>query len=240
MADQLEFSPFPKNKQGTIDRETIKRLFLDSHVESWEGFCREKNWNPVQTGLAGRSWEMEKRGKRLWEAVRVEAMDRSEKLETQTYLRMLRAVEQVPEGLLQLWNILAYHISMDAEDIKHDLELKKTGKPYDISKIKYRGGIKDIFIMSVAAKNLSDCLYRSLNLAEMSGDISERLKDRLKLKLIQAEEALAADQLNIEIMGSNDARASLKEAFEKYVDKPAQEIARDIADASLRENETNN
>lgn len=218
----------PRTPEGRIDKKKIKELYMASPILGWRDFCVSKNWNPMDQNLQHTKWEQEKREIQLWEGLRSDMEQRSVRLEADTLNRALKTMQNIPEGLLRLWDVLNYQLSLDQMDIAHDLQIRaahrNTGSQYPvpIESLHFIRSAQHVWALSQTAKTISESLYKALGLQNATMGTATELRKRLEDKYTQVTEAEDAEVMNIELMGTGDIEARLKDAFEKYMDKPGQ------------------
>lgn len=224
-----QFKGFPKvgGNSSKYDRNRIKREYLESPIVDWQAYCESRRYNYQAEGLNWHAWMREKKYRTAWKNVSMEIEDAGSALGPRTLLRALEAVKEVPEALAGMLQVCKYSVQIHLDEVREDMAFVKqgqlTGTPVPRG-TKINAGSQDILFLSNALKNTADALYKALGIDMAAGINPERwmqlVEDQLSRIDGSAEAAQEAETMEFEIMGGSKARALMKEAVEKYLDKP--------------------
>lgn len=234
-ADQIrksgaaKFRPFPslglKSGSSILDRERVRREFMASPIEKWEPFCASMGYDPDGIKLSPRDWERDKKYKRGWNKIRKELEDHSTELGPNILLQAVKAASKVPESLASMLEVCRFKLNILLSEAAHDqAAIAQAGGYLPPDKRRFSATPGDISSLASALKTTSESLFKALGIESTTGIDVEKwgrtIENTLgKLDALDRGQE-KTDIIEVEIMGTGDVRDTLREAMEKYLDKP--------------------
>lgn len=200
------YTLFPHEPDGKrIDKKALRKKFDEAPESNWNDFCRANNYNPTNRNVPGKLWQNEKVERLLWGRFKGDAEKYAE-LEPKTMLRAVQALEEVPALLMNFMQLMKQWVHLEVKRVQEDPK-------------RYSTKTKDFSIMSAAIKQTAEAIYNSLglevNVFNTSGDFRKRLMEKFEG---------ATDEQTTELVFASftkgELRDELKEAMEKYLDRP--------------------
>lgn len=224
------FRPFPSQtlKTGTniVDRERVRREFMASPIEKWEPFCASAGYDPDGIRLSPRDWERDKKYKRGWNKIRRELEDHSTELGPSILLQAVKAATKVPESLAGMLEVCRFQLNVLMADAEHDKQAAANapGGYLVPAARRFKASAGDISSLASALKTTSEALFKALGIESSTGiDVEKwgRTIENTLGKLDAMDRGQEkTDIIEVEIMSTGDVRETLREAMEKYLDKP--------------------
>lgn len=233
-----KFRGFPK-ANGYYHIERIRTDFLEAPEPDWLSYCAARTHNPDVKGLPWRAWVREKKYREAFRGVLADVEREGISLGPQLLLRQLRAVRSVPETAAAMLSLVQHSIRVHLDEAKADeihlKQYRELGVP--LPTLRFTLDPAGCAMLASALKTTSELLHKSLGIDTSQGMTPERWKQLVdaevgKMDGTQEIQVLTVkNPVKVEIMGAANLQESMKEAFEKWMDKPGTETPLEIVAA---------
>lgn len=235
------FRGFPKkggNSSG-YDTAAIKAEYLASDAQDWYAFCEARRYNAKALILPWRAWTREKRYREAFKAVADELEKEGIPLGPQLLLRRVRAVKAIPETATALMQLIQHSIRVHIDEADHDKVFLKQARERGIEipagKLRFSLDPAGAAMLAGALKTTSELLQKSLGIdvtQGMSTDKWMQMVDDEIGRVDGTQDAVTqgtANPVQVEVIGAQSFTESMREAFEKWMDKPGAADALEVS-----------
>lgn len=216
---------YPRTEDNKVDKDKIKKEFMESRHYSWTAFALDKKWPVVKTqqDLPTNKWVDDK--KKEFATVQGELLTDSMFQQRFNYNKqVIETLKSYPQDHDRIRNILLYSVMQWEKDIKEDIETEaKLPKGHRLQENERKFRVKpfDLLSMTGAIHKLTESKYKSLLMNDWSMRMSEEFNPK-----DQKEKALEKNEgFEVTLIGGNKlTEQQIKGYIEQYIDKPPQDI----------------
>jgi hypothetical protein len=230
-----KYKPFPKTRDGRIDKTRIEQEYYASSILLWGQFAESKRWRHDAKELPWAIWQRKKRIQHQYDGIKEELEERAASLGPHALLQTLKAMKAAPETLGGMLQICNYRIAEYMKEIKYDqeheaeyqqklIEWQQTGNHRQRPpKRRFRAYTQDLLFLSKAVTETSELLFKTLGIDNANGvkvDQFVKMVEDAAVKIDTRPPEQAAELMKVTIIGADDVESTLKSAFDQYLDKP--------------------
>lgn len=225
---------FPRKKRPSgafdYDHVRIRTEFFDASEMEWADYCAARDYNPSLNFFPWRSWVREKKYRRAFNDVKADIEREGSALGPRLLLQQVRAVRNVPETAAVMLQLIQHSIRIHLDEAKHDephlKALREQGIPIPPAKLRFSLDPSGAAMLASALKATSELLHKSLGIDTSIGMTPERWAQMVETEVGKIDGTLdsvtqgSKNPVTVEIMGTMGLKEALKDAFEKWMDKP--------------------
>lgn len=219
------FQPFPKRADGKIDRELVKKQYMDSQFIEWASFCNSMGYSPTSQQVPHRVWREEKR-KKVVDLKNTEIKEKLFDHSTKWHLDILDTIHKYPEQIDNLFTVVRAYTQEVSKAVYEQKQAEKLGIEVPESMKFYRKfKLSDIKALVDATHTITEAKYKALLLNNWSAKLAQDQVTDPEASKIEDNGPLTFEIKNKD--GSTMSDKELTRHLAEYYDKPY-DPARDI------------